>query len=216
MNKRSDNLRQYRHETTLRFLLEAAEAVMVRQGFDCVTMRDIAAQAGCAPGTLYLYFKSKQDVLDAIIRRHSTVLLDQLSAALAKPGEATARLRRVHRLLIAYMNRHQSIIRLLYTGQLLGPGAPPAAGFPAHIRADWERFMKNERGVIRKAQAAGRIRRDYPPEAIQAFMTFVMLGLRDEVVAQGRVPSGAEQEAMVWEMLTGGIGGTEPHSHAKR
>lgn len=216
MNKRSDNFRQHRHETTAQFLLEAAEAVMVRKGFDRVTMRDIAAQAGCAPGTLYLYFKRKQDVLNAITEQHSHVLLGQVNAALAEPGEPTARLRRVTALLIAYTNRNQSIIRVLYTGQALGPGAPPFASLPAQLRAAWEQFMKKERGVIRAAQTAGRIRDDYAPETIQTFMTFVMLGLRDEVVGQGRVPACKEQEALVWDMLTGGIGGAGKQGHTKR
>ena len=49
----------------------------MRQGFDRVTMRDIAAQAGCATGTIYLYFKTKQQVLNVITERHSDALLRQ-------------------------------------------------------------------------------------------------------------------------------------------
>ena len=216
MNTCSDNLKQHRHESTAQFLLEAAEAVLVRKGYDRVTMRDIAAQAGCAPGTLYLYFKHKQDVLDAITARHSRTLLAQVNAALATAEKPAVRLRRMLQLLIAYTHAQRSIIRVLYTGQAIGPGGPPHMALPGDLPEQWNRFFASELAVVREAQAAGQLRADCPPESILTFLTFVLLGVRDEVVSGGALAAPEQQADMVWDFLTHGLGGTGKERHAKR
>ncbi|MFZ1429602.1 MAG: TetR family transcriptional regulator [Geminicoccaceae bacterium] len=49
-------------------LLEAALAVFAEKGFAAARMEDIAARAGAAKGTLYLYFPSKEAVFEALVR----------------------------------------------------------------------------------------------------------------------------------------------------
>ena len=48
-------------------ILEAAIAVIAEQGFQRTTIKQIAAQAEVADGTIYNYFKNKDDILMAII-----------------------------------------------------------------------------------------------------------------------------------------------------
>jgi len=48
-------------------ILRAALDVFSRRGFHGATIREIAASAGLAEGTIYLYFPSKQDVLRGVI-----------------------------------------------------------------------------------------------------------------------------------------------------
>src|SRR5437763_8972093 len=49
-----------------RQILEGARAVFLTQGFDAASMNDIARKAGVSKGTLYVYFKSKEDLFEAI------------------------------------------------------------------------------------------------------------------------------------------------------
>ena len=44
-------------------ILEAAVKVFARQGFHQSTVAEIAKEAGVADGTIYLYFKNKDDIL---------------------------------------------------------------------------------------------------------------------------------------------------------
>ncbi len=48
-------------------IISAATAVFARLGFHEARMEDIAKEAGLSKGTLYLYFKSKDDVIAAIL-----------------------------------------------------------------------------------------------------------------------------------------------------
>jgi AcrR family transcriptional regulator len=47
-------------------ILNAARVVLLRDGYAAAKMSDIAAEAGVAPGTLYLYFDSKEALAGAI------------------------------------------------------------------------------------------------------------------------------------------------------
>jgi AcrR family transcriptional regulator len=49
-------------------ILEAAIAVFARLGFQQTRMDDIASQAGLSKGTLYLYYKSKDAVIGALLK----------------------------------------------------------------------------------------------------------------------------------------------------
>ena len=53
---------QYRTELRERIMQSAMENFS-KKGFDRTRMEDIAAAAGLAKGTLYLYFKDKEDLL---------------------------------------------------------------------------------------------------------------------------------------------------------
>jgi AcrR family transcriptional regulator len=50
-------------------IINAAEGVFTEKGFDQARMDDIAEETGLSKGTLYLYFKSKDDLIIAILDR---------------------------------------------------------------------------------------------------------------------------------------------------
>ena len=50
-------------------ILDVAEKLFVEKGFDAASTNDILAVIGIARGTLYYHFKSKEEILDAIIER---------------------------------------------------------------------------------------------------------------------------------------------------
>lgn len=50
-------------------IISAAEGVFTEKGFDQARMDDIAEETGLSKGTLYLYFKSKDDLIIAILDR---------------------------------------------------------------------------------------------------------------------------------------------------
>ena len=71
-------------------ILNAARCVFARQGYADTVVDDIAAQAGIAKGTLYLYFKSKEDIFLAALledsRRMEALTRERIEAAMAGPA----------------------------------------------------------------------------------------------------------------------------------
>lgn len=52
-----------RSEETKQAILTAAGRMFADRGFDSVTMREIAKEAGCSHTTIYIYFKDKEELL---------------------------------------------------------------------------------------------------------------------------------------------------------
>jgi AcrR family transcriptional regulator len=62
---RKELLSEWRHQE----VIEAACRIFARQGYAATNVEDIAKEAGMAKGTIYLYFKSKEEVFTAVLAR---------------------------------------------------------------------------------------------------------------------------------------------------
>jgi len=70
--------RQRRKEARPQELLDAALALFAEKGFAATRSEEVAARAGVAKGTLYLYYPSKEELLKAVISQR---LSSQITAA---------------------------------------------------------------------------------------------------------------------------------------
>jgi AcrR family transcriptional regulator len=61
-------------------LLDAALSVFFEKGFAAARLDDIATRAGVSKGTVYLYFNSKEDVFDALVRAIPQANVEQVRA----------------------------------------------------------------------------------------------------------------------------------------
>src|ERR1700691_279188 len=52
-----------------RQIIDGARAIFLAQGFDAASMNDIARAAGVSKGTLYVYFKHKEELFEAIVEQ---------------------------------------------------------------------------------------------------------------------------------------------------
>lgn len=59
-------------------ILDGAMRVFMRMGFDASSMNDITREAGVSKGTLYVYFKNKEDLFAAIIQRKKSLVYEKL------------------------------------------------------------------------------------------------------------------------------------------
>ena len=61
-------------------LVEAALALFSQRGFAATRLEDVAARAGVSKGTVYLYFESKEQLFEAVLRQAVAPNLDRLEA----------------------------------------------------------------------------------------------------------------------------------------
>jgi AcrR family transcriptional regulator len=91
---------QRRKEARPAELLDAALAEFFEKGFAAARLEDIATRAGVSKGTIYLYFSSKEEVFEALVRAIPQPNVDQIRAIAADPSiPADALLERVLRFL---------------------------------------------------------------------------------------------------------------------
>ena len=63
-----------------RQILEGARSLFLAQGFDAASMNAIAQEAGVSKGTLYVYFKSKEELFEAIVEEQCRAQAEQIFA----------------------------------------------------------------------------------------------------------------------------------------
>ena len=67
-------------------ILDVAERLFGTKGFDNTSTNDILNEIGIARGTLYYHFKSKEDILDAMIERMSRQLIKKATDIFNQKG----------------------------------------------------------------------------------------------------------------------------------
>jgi TetR/AcrR family fatty acid metabolism transcriptional regulator len=90
-------------------ILDAATAIFARRGFFGAQVADVARAAGIAAGTVYLYFRSKDEILTSIFDRTMQEAIAEGRASLADVSDPVERLRHIARLHLARMGRDRNL-----------------------------------------------------------------------------------------------------------
>jgi len=87
INTKKKNMDKYRR------ILEAAITVFAEQGYFQSTIAQIAKEAGVADGTIYLYFKNKDDILVQFYQYKTRQIFERFRDAVSQPASAEEKLR---------------------------------------------------------------------------------------------------------------------------
>ena len=136
-------------------ILKAAIRVFARKGFYSTRVSEIAKAAGVADGTIYLYFKNKDDVLISIFQDRITKLLELLSAALAEPRSFEEKLHMCIDLQLGLLGSSRELaevitVNLRQSSRLLKQFGAPLFG----------RYLETIARVFEEGQAQGIVRSD--------------------------------------------------------
>ena len=83
MEQRSPTRWRRRKEARPDEILAAALASFAERGFAATRLEDVAARAGISKGTLYLYFRSKEELFKAVVRATLVPNLERVEALAA-------------------------------------------------------------------------------------------------------------------------------------
>ncbi|MBU9672943.1 TetR family transcriptional regulator [Planococcus sp. CP5-4] len=73
-------------------IIDAAVIVIAENGYHQAQVSKIAKQAGVADGTIYLYFKNKEDILISVFQEKMGVFVSELEKIIAKDASAADQL----------------------------------------------------------------------------------------------------------------------------
>lgn len=73
-------------------IVDAAVIVIADNGYHQAQVSKIAKQAGVADGTIYLYFKNKEDILISVFQEKMSVFVESLDVILGKDTNAAEKL----------------------------------------------------------------------------------------------------------------------------
>jgi len=187
----------------MRAIRAAALDVFAAKGFSAARLDDVAAAAGVAKGTIYLYFSSKEDLLEAIVRSTIGVLLDNYEQAAAASNAPASQMLRMVGQALAYAIEDPDRRRILHL--VLSEGARfPAIGDFYH-REIISRGLRLVRDIGARGCASGEFHSDELTRFPQLVMAPALVGMIWAVVFQRIEPLDARDmlEAHIELLLRG-------------
>ena len=176
LKKRKDRAAQARGKRC-KELLKAATRVFARKGYRAASISDVINAAGVARGTFYLYFRSKQDILFAVIddlREQQKAFIAQLSkqeGSLARPDPREQARQGFIAWLRFYAQRRDALKILLREANLIDAALEPKR---AEVRRGVVEYLSER---IRRLQSEGVYQQKRSPEIVSHFL----IGMVDEI-----------------------------------
>ena len=181
-------------------ILDAAVEVIAERGYFNSPVSAIAKRAGVADGTIYLYFKSKDDVLRTAIDLAFEKFYKQLDEAfvtLDGPREQLEYIAQVH---MESHSANRSMSVLLQTE--MRQSARFIEEFSRHHLA---RYIQLVRDVVRRGQEQGIFRQDVSDGVVAHCMFGAIDELLSSAVLTGREYDAKDTAAQVMDVLLNGI-----------
>jgi AcrR family transcriptional regulator len=95
-------------------ILNAAIGLLIREGIQGMTMDGVAAEAGVAKGTLYIYFENKKQMLETAIEASFDPLVRECSAILDGDLAPDRKLKEFSLCHLRFFDEHRDLIRVLF------------------------------------------------------------------------------------------------------
>jgi AcrR family transcriptional regulator len=135
-------------------ILASALELFSEKGYHNVSMHEIAEKAEFAIGTLYKFFKNKEDLYKALILGQADKFHDALTKAIEEPDDEIEKLRNYIKAKGSVFRANVSIIRL-YFAETGGASFNVMAGLDCEIRERYGEFLQTlasifESGIKRK------------------------------------------------------------------
>jgi AcrR family transcriptional regulator len=176
-----------------RQLLDAAVRVFARKGYHASRVGDIAEEAGVAHGLLYHYFKSKDEVLEAVFHENWSLLQLRIASVEETDEPAADQLRHIAAIVLRTWLHLPEVVTVVIREFGRSPELADRIGELAQPIEVIQRTI--ERGIER-----GEFRSDIDPQ----FAATVVYGSIDELLTGwvlGRLPSREEDVAAAEKAL---------------
>lgn len=158
-------------EATRQRLVEAAEEIFGTRGYHSTSVVDITQRAGVAQGTFYLYFESKLELFQVLVKEISRQLRRATSEAIAGVADRREAERRGIYAFFSFLKTHRKIYKVIREAEFVDEEL---------FRWYYQRMADGYKRRLQEAQEQNQVRGDIDPEALAWSIMGVahMLGLR--------------------------------------
>lgn len=95
-------------------IISAAQKVFFEKGLQVATMDEIAEEAELSKGTLYLYYKSKEDLYLAVMMRGVNILHDMFTEAVSEQIPTVLQVKKLGETYYEFFKQHRNYFRMFY------------------------------------------------------------------------------------------------------
>jgi AcrR family transcriptional regulator len=166
-------------------ILDAARTRFIRNGFHQTSMQDVIAEAGLSVGAVYRYFKSKNEIVEAIAEQYATQIGETLEALVADPRRSLADVMRGAIEIIDSATGADGPLRIAV--QVWGEALRDER-VAATANRVYTRFRANFVRVAERAVEAGELPAGTDPEATGATLFSLVIGYGLQKLLTGGPP----------------------------
>lgn len=149
-------------EFRIRSIQEAAIRVISRKGMSAATMQEIAEEAGVAKGTIYLYFRDRDELVEKTFESAMNELMEQVDEALARDVSCEEKLRGVTTAQLTFFAENREFFRLYLSMRLPEGNAHQQRRRKKTCQPQYRNRIEKLAGVLEQAMERGEIRRADP------------------------------------------------------
>ena len=183
-------------------ILDAAVATFSRKGLHQSTIEDIRLAAGLSRGAVYHYFKTKEDIIDAI-RQRSERQAEAIYAGAAEADDAESRLLSLIDATLSNMVSPRSVeanrLAMFLWAESLVNKRIMDAQLPS-----FKPYLDNLAEAIGQAQEVGRLNPGLDPQAAARVIAGALMGLQIQLAWEPDIEVDAPRRALI-SMLTAGL-----------
>jgi AcrR family transcriptional regulator len=149
-------------EFRIQSIRDAAMRVIARKGMAAATMQEIADEAGVAKGTIYLYFRDREDVVEKAFESAMRDLHARVDQALETPGTFERKLRAMLAAEITFFQSNREFFRLYISLRYPEGSAQQQRRHKRHSQPQYQSRVERVAKVLSEAMDRGEIRRMDP------------------------------------------------------
>ncbi len=168
-------------------IITASKRLFFTRGFNVTTMDDIASEAELSKGTLYLYFKNKEELAYTIIYEHTELIKKMIEQA-ARHGETgIEKIRRIARIIPDFYDEHTDFFD--FTGNLdyNFSSAPEPDSVGAKCEALVEEIIELFVGVLKEGVKDGSMRSGINVEKTAMLYADIVTSLLQRLSVMGKI-----------------------------
>lgn len=196
MKSKEEVVQEFRVQT----IQDATMRVIARKGMSAATIQEIADEAGVAKGTIYLYFRDREELVEKTFESAMSQLIDRIDEAIASHRTIEEKIRAIMAAKIRFFSENREFFRLYLSLRIPEGPAATQRRQRQHCQPRYRTRTEQFAAILQEAMDRGEIRK------VDSYRLalFIMEGSTAIILERLGESSSPDEQADV-ELITGFI-----------
>ncbi|HVE72568.1 MAG TPA: TetR/AcrR family transcriptional regulator [Thermoanaerobaculia bacterium] len=185
MKSKEEVVQEFRVQT----IQDAAMRVIARKGMAAATIQEIADEAGVAKGTIYLYFRDREELVEKTFECAMSQLLEKIDEAIASNEKFDQKVRAIMAAKITFFTANREFFRLYISLRVPEGSAQDQRRQRQHCQPRYRERTQQFADILQQAMDRGEIRRVDP----HRLALFIMEGSTAIILERLNEPSSPDE-----------------------
>jgi AcrR family transcriptional regulator len=191
-------------EFRVQSIQDAAMRVIARKGMAAATMQEIAEEAGVAKGTIYLYFRDRDELVEKTFETAITQLIARVEKAMIEGKSLEEKIRAAMTAKLSFFRENREFFRLYISLRFPEGDAQQQRRHKRNCEPQYLGSVGRLAGILEEAMDRGEIRR-FDSHRLALFIVEGSNAIVVERVMEESSPSEEQDVEFLTQVIMGGI-----------